>query len=92
MRGAATPAGLGPEPRRDGDEAVDLCAVVVAEPLPASEDEIAYAFSAVAALLLDWHAARRSQGASPTPIRAPIRPDPPHARGLSSPQHEGAGP
>jgi hypothetical protein len=92
MRGAATPAGLSPEPRRDGDEADDLRAVVAAEPLPASEDEIADAFSAVAALLLDWHAARRSQGASPTPICAPLCPDPPHARGLPPPQHEGAGP
>lgn len=80
---AATPGGPGHDVPGEGDDLAQLGDFFEVEPVPASGDEAADFFSALAALLLDMQAARRTQGEIPTPpMFALIRPDPRHARGL----------
>ena len=70
----ATPAGPGPLAPDSGDDQ-DLAARVVAEPVATTDAERDDAFSALAALLLDAHAARTARGDSPTPSSENLRPD-----------------
>jgi hypothetical protein len=71
----ATPAGPAPPAEPVSDGADDLHERIHVEPVAATPEALDDALDALAALLLDSQATRRDQGALPTPIATPIRPD-----------------
>ena len=81
-------AGLGPVAPDPGDDR-DLAARVAAEPVAATDAEAVDAYSALAALLLDAHAARAARGDSPTSSSESLRPDVPRQKPRPSPRAAG---